>query len=172
MLSTTFLLVASMVVGQAEKPLSPGQQKMEELSFLIGTWQNVDKEDDTRVYSWINNKSYIMFVAGQYREIIGWDLQHERIVSWCFGTDGGQGRSLWVKEGDNWRYTGRGFLDRWGKPMRVYSMTIDLPDSDTLKFTGVATDADGKPDYLATYKRVKTDDPDCSSGDGEGPDGR
>ena len=31
-----------------------------------------------------------MFHAGDYREVIGWDLVHERIVSWNYGTDGGQ----------------------------------------------------------------------------------
>jgi hypothetical protein len=140
--------------AKAEPEVPVGKIQLQQIAFLIGTWQNVADENDRRVFEWINNQSYIMFHVGDYREVIGWDLVHERIVSWNYGTDGGQGRGLWVKEGDKWRCTTRSFLDRWGNPMQPWAMTIEMLDENTMKQTSLTTDKNGKPDYEATFKRV------------------
>ncbi|MCU0959912.1 MAG: hypothetical protein MUF48_07380 [Pirellulaceae bacterium] len=145
-------------VSSEPEATPPGKQELQPLAFLIGNWQNSSDPNDRRTYEWINNKSYIMFLLGDYREVIGWDLVHERIVSWSYGTDGGQGRGLWTRQGDTWTYTSRSFLDRWGNPMQPYAMTVERIDENTLKFTSVGRNADGKPDYEATYQRITKQD--------------
>jgi hypothetical protein len=145
---------APVASANPEERVPPGKEQLQQLAFVIGAWQNVADPKDRRVFEWINNNSYIMFLWGDYREIIGWDLVHERIVSWGYGTDGGQGKGLWTKEGDTWRFMSRGFLNRWGGSMSSYGVTIEQIDNDTLRFTSLAKDANGKPDYAATYQRI------------------
>lgn len=142
----------------AEARLPPGKEHLQELAFLIGTWQNADNPKDQRSFEWINNKSYIMFLAGDYREIIGWDLVHERIVSWGYGTDGGQGKGLWTKEGDQWKCVSRGFLDRWGGSLQPFGSTIEQIDENTLRISSLNKDSTGKPASVTTLKRVTTEE--------------
>lgn len=154
---STLLSLAMAVLLAAEvapaKGLSPGQIQMQDLAPLVGTWQNIQKESDVRSFEWINNKSYLMFKSGEYREIIGWDLVHERIVSWCFGTDGGQGTALWTREGEGWRCVSRGFLTRFGEAMKTNAFTLSMPAHDTLVITSVSRNADGGPEWSTTFKR-------------------
>ena len=144
-------------MANAQEEIPPGKKHLQELAFLVGTWQNIDDEKDQRVFQWINNQSYMMLSMGDYREIIGWDLVHECIVSWSYGTDGGQGRGLWTKEGNKWRFIARSFLDRWGKPMQPFGVTIEQLDDTTMKITSLEQDANGKPTYEATFKRTHSE---------------
>ena len=87
-----------------EDDLTPGQEKIKQLAFMVGDWQ-YKKEDGTIVtqsISWINNNSFIQRVDGEVREIIGWDLTEKRFASWMFGGLGGHGKALWTKKGDSW----------------------------------------------------------------------
>ncbi len=146
---------AAAATGEARVP--PGKEHLQELAFLIGTWQNAENPKDRRSFEWINKKSYIMFLAGDYREIIGWDLVHERIVSWGYGTDGGQGKGLWTKEGDQWKFVSRGFLDRWGGSLQPFGVTIEQIDENTIRLSSLNKDSTGKPASVTTLKKVSTE---------------
>jgi hypothetical protein len=134
-----FVVAMSVVVGLAEEEkskLTPGQENMQQLKFLIGTWENESKKElPPMKIEWINNKSYIMLVAGYYREIYGWDLTDEEIVSWSFGTHGGQGMTSWTKDGDTWKGTPKApLVNRWGTEF-VRSRTMGIVDGGKLKTT-------------------------------------
>ena len=140
MLRVAAIVVAmSAVVGLAEEKqgkLTPGQENMQQLKFLIGVWENESDDGISQVkYEWINNKSYIMLVAGDYREIFGWDLRDKEIVSWSFGTHGGQGTTSWAKEGDTWKGKPKSpLVNRWGKEF-VRSRTMGVVGDAKLKTT-------------------------------------
>jgi hypothetical protein len=141
-------------VSRTADGLSPGQRRLQVLAFLIGDWETTDANGGvSRVsYEWMNNQSYIMFRSGDYKEITGWDLRARQIVSWCFGTHGGQGRSVWTIHDDN-KITIQAdpmFYDRYGWPL-VSEMTIVRVDDDTLNLSGVF----GKDTWEAVSRRVK-----------------
>jgi len=113
---------------------SVGQLKLPELAFLIGNWEsvNVNGEKTRTTFRWINNKSYIENVFGEYREIIGWDLDTERFTSWAFGTDGGQGKLSWARSDNQWiANSDAAFVNRWNQPM-TFSATYEPVDPDTI----------------------------------------
>ena len=108
---------------------------MKELAFLIGEWESEAEDGKVEEWSahWINNRSYIMITAGDYREIVGWDLTGKHFTSWQFGTDGGQGKAVWTKHGDKWKVeTKPYFLDRWGNKYRS-EFTMQVIDKDSHK---------------------------------------
>ncbi|MFO7907014.1 MAG: hypothetical protein R6U98_30435 [Pirellulaceae bacterium] len=155
----TILVTGAILIGQTDnekKQLPPGKEKIQDLAFLIGTWQQVEDENRTSTFRWINNHSYIELVAGNYRELIGWDIVHERIVSWCFGTDGGQGRALWTQEDGKWTVVRKSFLDRWGNPLPPAIFVIDLIDENTHKT--IKKSLDGQVQSVNTYKRMRAED--------------
>ncbi len=123
-------------VGQHNRMLTPGQAAIRKLSFLIGEWENTKSNGATeRVSSkWINNNSYMLTTIGDYTEIAGWDLEEKQIVSWGFGTHGGQGKYYWTQVDDKtWTCEAKpAFLDRNGKPFQSHN-TFTIIDKDTLK---------------------------------------
>lgn len=125
----TSLLLITCVVSLAnaqDERIPPGQQRMEVLSGFVGTWRGTDNKgkETTTTYKWINNKSFIEMIVGDYREIVGWDLTDEQIVSWGFGTHGGQGKVIWEQEGENTWSRKSNWLDRWGKEVLVTSKVV------------------------------------------------
>jgi hypothetical protein len=123
-------------VGRHDRVLTPGQQAMQKLAFLIGEWENRKSDGTTeRVSSrWINNESYMLTSIGDYTEIAGWDLEEKQIVSWGFGTHGGQGKYYWTQVDDKtWTCEAKpAFLDRHGKPFKSHNI-FTIIDNDTLK---------------------------------------
>ena len=133
----SLLLVTIFVtlVNAEENKISPGQEKMGELSGFIGTWRSTDNNGTANVatFKWINNKSFIEMIAGDYREIVGWDLTDEKITSWGFGTHGGQGKVTWKREdGTTWSRTSN-WLDRWGNEALITSK-VEI-DGDEMQWT-------------------------------------
>ena len=88
--------------------------QLKRLSWLIGTWEDVDKEDDMvieTINDWEGQRNFIIQdfsvkkanneeMSGQ--QIIGWDPQTKQIRSWIFDTDGGFAEGVWNQQGDNW----------------------------------------------------------------------
>ncbi len=124
LLTLCFISNAHAQVGEA---LTPGQEKMQSLAALIGTWQGTNDKGETVApasYEWINNRSYIQMVIGDVRHIIGWDLTDEQFVGWGFGSHGGQGRVIWTPAGKNSWTQHSEWLDRSGKPAIITSKIV------------------------------------------------
>ena len=124
MLSTAFLLAASMVVGQGEN--SPSHQEhVKELAWLIGRWEGtyVQPEGifdlgksgstviDEQSFRWVLNKSFIQYnstsridgrIASEGLELIGWDVTSGKLVHWIFDSTGVHGSGVWRRDGDAW----------------------------------------------------------------------
>jgi len=121
MLSTAFLLAASMVVGQAEKPSA--YQHMKDLEVLIGTSEGTYELPEGRPEigkagaqivrrvsaRWALNKSVVIFrferlvdgkPAIQWMELASWDPREKRIVHSILVPGGSSSTGVWSKEGD------------------------------------------------------------------------
>lgn len=89
-------------------------ERLTELAWLIGAWEDVDKTEDVTVrseYTWARGGSFITRNISVKRgtesvlegwQIIGWDPVEERIHSWTFDSEGGFAEAFWTREGDRW----------------------------------------------------------------------
>lgn len=103
-----------------DAPATTHYPQLQELSFLIGTWVDQDKNATIRtVGAWSANHNFItrqfsvkvdnrVQLAGT--QIIGWDAAAERIRSWVFDSEGGFSQETWKKDGDRWVITSAGVL--------------------------------------------------------------
>jgi hypothetical protein len=124
MLSTAFLLAASMVVGQGDTATSQ-QQQLKELSWLIGRWEGTyvlpegipdigapgSTVTDEQTFKWILNKNFIQYnftsridgkVSSDGMEVIGLDVESGKLTHWVFGSTGFRGHGVWRRDGDAW----------------------------------------------------------------------
>lgn len=117
--------------------LSPGQQKMKALSFMIGDWQftNDDGEVRTQSISWINRKSFIERREGAVREVYGWDLEKNQYTAWTFGSEGGHGKAVGNKQGNGWHFVYQPYYVSSGRKVTSFA-TITPKDKDTLHVVG------------------------------------
>jgi uncharacterized protein (TIGR02246 family) len=95
-------------------PQSTAHDHLQEIAWMIGAWEDVDKSTAITVRSefvWARGGSFItrnvsVKNAGESVlegwQIIGWDPLQERIRSWTFDSDGGFANGTWTREGDRW----------------------------------------------------------------------
>jgi uncharacterized protein (TIGR02246 family) len=89
-------------------------ERLSELSWMIGNWEDADKSSDLTVrseYVWARGGNFITRNITVNRgeeavlegwQIIGWDPVEERVRSWTFDTEGGYAEAQWTQEGDRW----------------------------------------------------------------------
>lgn len=93
-------------------PLQGVSHPLNRLSWLVGNWR---AERDGGIVDmdaeWIANSNFILCRFDvrknpQSREvevqIIGWDPQAQKPISWHFDANGGYGQGFWTKAGDKW----------------------------------------------------------------------
>ena len=95
-------------------PAVTPHDRLSELAWLIGDWEEADKTTGLSVrsqYVWARGGSFITRNITVKRDgstilegwqIIGWDPVEERIRSWTFDGEGGFAGGLWTREGDRW----------------------------------------------------------------------
>jgi len=103
----------SQLVETPSPELTPGE-RLAELEWLIGEWEDADKANELNVRSqfvWARGGNFItrnvtVKRAGNVElegwEIIGWDPLEERIRSWTFDNEGGFADGVWTREGNRW----------------------------------------------------------------------
>jgi uncharacterized protein (TIGR02246 family) len=128
-------------VRETTIPLSSNFGRLEDLGWLIGTWEA--KRDATTVratFRWIANKSFIErdFTVRQDGiqtasgvQIIGWDPQAGRVRSWSFDASGGYGSSLWTATPDGWHAESSGVLPD-GTPTSSQETLIRVAGEDNV----------------------------------------
>jgi uncharacterized protein (TIGR02246 family) len=104
-------------IGQlVESPLPniPAHDRLTELEWLVGDWEESDKSADLTVHSqnsWARGGNFLtrnitVKRAGNVTlegwQIIGWDPVNERIRSWTFDGEGGYADGYWTRDGDRW----------------------------------------------------------------------
>src|SRR5262245_21761470 len=89
-------------------------ERLAELEWLVGEWEDTDKTNDLSVRSqfvWARGGNFLtrnvtVKKAGNVTlegwQIIGWDPIEERIRSWTFDGEGGFADGTWTREGDRW----------------------------------------------------------------------
>jgi uncharacterized protein (TIGR02246 family) len=95
-------------------PAVSAADRLAELDWLIGEWQETDKTNDFEVRSqflWARGGNFItrnvtVKRAGEATlegwQVIGWDPLENRIRSWTFDSEGGFADGVWTREGDRW----------------------------------------------------------------------
>jgi uncharacterized protein (TIGR02246 family) len=128
-------------VRETTVPLTSNFSKLEELGWLIGTWQT--KRDGTAVratFRWIANKSFIErdFTVSQDGiqtasgiQVIGWDPQAGRFRSWSFDASGGYGTSLWTPTPEGMHAESSGVMPD-GTPTSSEKVLIRVPGEDNV----------------------------------------
>jgi uncharacterized protein (TIGR02246 family) len=89
-----------------------GQDRLEDLEWLAGTWQA--KAKDREVTLSLSREKGKPFMAGQFTTKengkvastgsmkIALDPQTGQLRSWHFDDDGGHGQALWIRDGNRW----------------------------------------------------------------------
>jgi len=180
MLSTSLLLAASMVVGQADA--SPNYEHLKAFDGLVGTWvyEGPLKEDvpdvatkDTPMavritWEWTLNKAV---VEGEYmikfkdlpkiegKRLFGWNAADNQIVWGHMNSLGvvGVGNATFSEDGKTLRIAGKGIDGRGNKSSGTIVIIVN---GDT--FVWQNTDREGDPDLGSespkyTFQRVKRD---------------
>ena len=87
---------------------------LSELTWLIGSWEEADKESGVTVhsnYQWARGGNFITRNVTVKRgdnpvlegwQLIGWDPVAEGIRSWTFDDRGGYSEGTWTREGQRW----------------------------------------------------------------------
>lgn len=90
------------------------QERLKEISWLIGSWQDVDKSTSLTVkseFKWATGGNFIVRNVDVKNggdpvlegwQVIGWDPVEERIRSWTFDSEGGFADAYWTREGERW----------------------------------------------------------------------
>lgn len=99
---------------ETPSPVGTPGERLAELAWLIGEWEESDKTNDLAINSqfvWARGGNFMtrnvtVKRAGNITlegwQIIGWDPIEERIRSWTFDGEGGYGEGQWTREGDRW----------------------------------------------------------------------
>jgi uncharacterized protein (TIGR02246 family) len=103
----------SQLVESPEPTLTPGD-RLAELEWLLGEWEESDKTNDLSVqsqYIWARGGNFLSRSVTVKRanevtlegwQVIGWDPVQERIRSWTFDGEGGFSEGTFTREGDRW----------------------------------------------------------------------
>jgi uncharacterized protein (TIGR02246 family) len=95
-------------------PAQTPRDRLSELEWLIGEWEDTDKSDDLSVrsqYAWARGGNFLarsvtVKRAGQVTlegwEVIGWDPVEQSIRSWIFDGEGGFSEGRWTHDGNRW----------------------------------------------------------------------
>jgi uncharacterized protein (TIGR02246 family) len=103
----------SQLIESPTPELSP-RDRLEDLAWLIGQWEDTDKADDVSVrsqYLWSRGENFLTRNVTVKRggevtlegwQIIGWDPVQERLRSWTFDSDGGFSDGYFTHDGTRW----------------------------------------------------------------------
>jgi uncharacterized protein (TIGR02246 family) len=95
-------------------PVASPHDRLAELGWLLGTWEEADKTSDLKVNSefvWARGGNFLTRNVTVKRgaevtlegwQIVGWDPIEERIRSWTFDSEGGFAEGRWTREGERW----------------------------------------------------------------------
>src|SRR4029077_16231986 len=95
-------------------PALTPRDRLSELEWLLGEWEDADKTNDVSVrsqYMWARggnflSRSVTVKRAGEVTlegwQIIGWDPIEERLRSWTFDGGGGFSEGYFTRDGDRW----------------------------------------------------------------------
>ena len=99
---------------ESPMPVLTPRDRLEELAWLIGEWEETDKTDDLSIrsqYLWARGGNFLTRNVTVKRvgnvtlegwQIIGWDPVEERLRSWTFDGEGGFAEGYFTRDGNRW----------------------------------------------------------------------
>ena len=99
---------------ETPQPDLTAHDRLSDLGWLVGDWEDTDKDDNLTVrsqYSWARGGNFLTRNVTVKRgvettlegwQIIGWDPLEGCIRSWTFDDEGGFSEGRWTREGDRW----------------------------------------------------------------------
>ena len=99
---------------ESPMPVLTPRDRLEELAWLIGEWEETDKTDDLSIrsqYLWARGGNFLTRNVTVKRvgnvtlegwQIIGWDPVEERLRSWTFDGEGGFAEGYFTRDGTRW----------------------------------------------------------------------
>ena len=109
--------------------------RLAELAWLIGNWEEADKTNDLTVnsqYVWARGGSFITRNVTVKRggettmegwQIIGWDPIEAGIRSWTFDNEGGFSEARWTRDGSRWLIRETGMTSDGGRTSADITIT-------------------------------------------------
>src|SRR5262249_25252411 len=133
---------------------TPGHyEHLKELEWMIGEWEDVDKDADIRIIcAWTAGKNFMTrsftvtvdgTITHQGIQIVGWDPLQRRIRSWVFDADGTFGEGVWQREGNRWTIKATGVLP--GGKRSTATQVITRVDANRYTWQVLARAVDGRP---------------------------
>jgi uncharacterized protein (TIGR02246 family) len=95
-------------------PVLTPHDRLAELEWLLGQWEETDKTDDLTIrslYAWARGGNFLSrsitvkragYITLEGWQVIGWDPIVERLRSWTFDGEGGYAEGYFTREGDRW----------------------------------------------------------------------
>jgi uncharacterized protein (TIGR02246 family) len=138
-------------------PEASPHDRLAELEWLVGEWEETDKSDDLTIRSqfvWARGGNFLtrnvtVKRAGNITlegwQIIGWDPIEERIRSWTFDGEGGFADGRWTREGDRWLLRETGVAPDGSRTSADSTFTKLSPDRFAWESNNRTLDGDPQP---------------------------
>jgi uncharacterized protein (TIGR02246 family) len=132
-------------------------ERLAELEWLVGEWEEADKSNDLTVRSqfvWARGGNFLTRnvtvkragnLALEGWQIIGWDPIEERIRSWTFDGEGGFAEGQWTREGDRWLQRESGVAPDGSRTSADNTFTKLGPDRFAWESNNRTLDGDPQP---------------------------
>jgi uncharacterized protein (TIGR02246 family) len=142
---------------ETPSPVATPHDRLAELEWLVGTWEETDKTNDLTVHSeyiWARGGNFLTRNVTVKRagnttlegwQIIGWDPIEERIRSWTFDGEGGFADGNWSREGDRWLLRETGVAPDGSRTSADNTFTKLGPDRFAWESSNRTLDGDPQP---------------------------
>ena len=146
----------SQLVESPVPTLTP-RERLEELAWLLGEWEDTDKTNDLSVRSqfvWARGGNFLSRNVTVKRgaevtlegwQIIGWDPIDERIRSWTFDGEGGFAEGKWSNDGARWLVRETGVTPDGSRTSEDNTYTKVSADRFTWESNNRTLDGDPQP---------------------------
>ena len=151
-------------------PAASPRERLAELEWLVGRWEEADKENDLTIssqYNWARGGNYLtrnvsVKKAGQVTlegfQIIGWDPLEDRLRTWTFDDEGGYSEGHFTRNGDRWLLREVGVTPDGNRTSADNTFTKLGPDRFTWESNNRTLDGDPQPSVSRIeVRRVKGD---------------
>jgi uncharacterized protein (TIGR02246 family) len=151
-------------------PSMTPRDRLAELEWLVGKWEESDKENNLAVgsqYSWARGGNFLtrnvtVKKAGQVTlegwQIIGWDPVEDRLRAWTFDNEGGFSEGRFTRDGDRWLLRETGVTPEGSRISADHTITKAGPDRLTWESNNRTLNGDPQPGVgRIEIRRVKGD---------------
>ena len=142
---------------ESPQPALTPRDRLAELAWLVGDWEETDKSDDLSIrslYTWARGGNFLTRsitvrhggnVTLEGWQIIGWDPLEERLRSWTFDGEGGYADGYFTHDGNRWLLRETGVAPDGSRTSGDSTITKVSADRFTWESTNRTLDGDPQP---------------------------